>query len=650
MKKTVSRLLVLALAVALAPSSVCANLEAGNAAYQNQDFTAAWAELLPIAKAGNPQAQRLVGNMYLAGTGVAMDAVEAAHWLEMSANQGDVSAMQSLAHLYVQGLGLPQDLRAAANWFQRANPPVPGTGATSPRAPNPVQVAEASVTVNQTPCKQVPPSMPKAAVNGQAVGTVQAGVFLVDGMPKDVVIFSGPRVFHEPVRRAMMQYDCRQSRPTMLATQDFVFKMDAGPPIYAINQREPVFSGQQPAINANWTGLTLQQRRAVQTQYANMAPQDEPPYPQDGMGELLEDLRLTAEYLGVQGGLRLSVGIDANGSVGAVTVLDSPDPAFSRQVTAILSRTRFKAAVCNGQACAMDMPIHASIIKQEAPAPQATFDQLLASAKAGDAKAQNTLGVRFELGQSTAKDMVQAVHWYRQSAEQGLTHGQYNLARMYIYGRGVDRDVAAAASWYRKAADQGHAGAQREFGELLLKGAGVPQNSMEGFQWIQKSAEQGNAWGQFSLGAAYHRGDGVPQNFVEAVKWYQKSADQGHAVGQNNLADAFENGRGVAMDLAQALKWYRLAADQKQPTAIYSLYQLYRDGRGVPRDPVKAVDLLKEAAELGQPKAQFELAQHYADGNGVVKNDTTAIAWFRKAAKNGHKDAMAKLKEMGLEP
>ena len=641
--------LVMILALAMLPSLVLADVDTGSAAYRSKDFTTAWNELLPAAKSGNPHAQQLVADMYLNGSGVTRDAAESAHWFDLSAKQGDSTAMNALAHLYVQGLGVQQDLHEAASWFRRARSPGSSPNAATTPAVRLVEDVETPGSIQQIPCKQVPPAMPRAAIVSQTVGTVRAGVFLLDGVPKDVIIYSGPRVFHEAVRRGVMQYDCTQSGRTMAAIQEFVFQMEPGAPLYAITPLEPAFSGQQPAIGANWTGLTLQQRRAVQTQYANMAPQDEPPYPREGMGELLEDIRLSAEHLRVQGELHLHVRIESNGAVESIDVLESPDPAFTRQVVAVLKRTTFDGAVCHGQPCAMDMPIHARISRQEAPAPQATFDQLLASAKAGDAKAQNSLGVRFELGQATPKDMVQAIHWYRQSAEQGMSHGQYNLARMYALGRGTARDVVAAAAWYRKAAEQGHARAQREFGEMLLNGAGVPQNSTEGVQWVQKSAEQGDALGQFSLGAAYHRGDGVPQNFVEAVKWYQKSADQGNRYGQNNLADSFENGRGVAMDLAQALKWYRLAAAQNDRVAIYSLSKLYQDGRGVPPDPSAAMRMLGEAAELGFAKAQFELAQHYAEGHGVAKNDTTAVTWFRKAAKNGHKGAIAKLKDLGLE-
>ena len=42
-----------------------------------------------------------------------------------------------------------------------------------------------------------------------------------------------------------------------------------------------------------------------------------------------------------------------------------------------------------------------------------------AAAQAGDAKAQYLLGSRYRVGKGVNQDLAQAVHWYRQSAEQG---------------------------------------------------------------------------------------------------------------------------------------------------------------------------------------------------------------------------------------
>jgi serine/threonine protein kinase len=57
-------------------------------------------------------------------------------------------------------------------------------------------------------------------------------------------------------------------------------------------------------------------------------------------------------------------------------------------------------------------------------------------AEAGDAQAQNDLGVRYGSGDGVPRSDAEAVLWYRRAAEQGNSTAQFNLALMYADGRG----------------------------------------------------------------------------------------------------------------------------------------------------------------------------------------------------------------------
>ena len=76
-------------------------------------------------------------------------------------------------------------------------------------------------------------------------------------------------------------------------------------------------------------------------------------------------------------------------------------------------------------------------------------------AEAGNAEAQNELGLRDEGGRGVAQDNEEAARWYRRAAEQGNPHGQHNLGFMHQTGRGVMHDYEKAVRWYRRTADQG---------------------------------------------------------------------------------------------------------------------------------------------------------------------------------------------------
>jgi len=73
---------------------------------------------------------------------------------------------------------------------------------------------------------QVAPEMPRKALRDGLEGVVKAQVLIRNGVVKEVTILSGPRVFHDAVREAMMQYKCTQDATEVLATQEFNFKIE----------------------------------------------------------------------------------------------------------------------------------------------------------------------------------------------------------------------------------------------------------------------------------------------------------------------------------------------------------------------------------------------------------------------------------------
>lgn len=73
---------------------------------------------------------------------------------------------------------------------------------------------------------QVAPEMPRKALQDGSEGVVRAQVVIKDGAVREVTILSGPRVFHNAVKAAMMQYQCTADATEIVATQEFVFKIE----------------------------------------------------------------------------------------------------------------------------------------------------------------------------------------------------------------------------------------------------------------------------------------------------------------------------------------------------------------------------------------------------------------------------------------
>jgi TPR repeat protein len=122
MRRTVyaaCRTLVLAAAFAAAGNAMAGFAE-GASAYNAQRYELALKEIVPLAKAGNADAQHLLGLMYYMGRGVKRDYKTAFEWHRKAAEQGKADAQYVVGAMYYTGNAVPQDQRTAVQWFRRA--------------------------------------------------------------------------------------------------------------------------------------------------------------------------------------------------------------------------------------------------------------------------------------------------------------------------------------------------------------------------------------------------------------------------------------------------------------------------------------------------------------------------------------------------
>ena len=76
-----------------------ANATTGMRAYRQGDFQVALANWLPLAQAGDPNAQYLVGGLFLTGAGVPPDLVRAHMWWRLSSARGHSRASRDMGAL-----------------------------------------------------------------------------------------------------------------------------------------------------------------------------------------------------------------------------------------------------------------------------------------------------------------------------------------------------------------------------------------------------------------------------------------------------------------------------------------------------------------------------------------------------------------------
>ena len=107
-------------------------------------------------------------------------------------------------------------------------PTAPVVIAPPPRpVPVPVQTGPKVASMGVACPTQVPPEMPRKALQDGTEGVVKAQIRIgKGGVIQDVTILSGPRVFHAAVKAAMMQYKCVSDGGEVIATQEFNFKLE----------------------------------------------------------------------------------------------------------------------------------------------------------------------------------------------------------------------------------------------------------------------------------------------------------------------------------------------------------------------------------------------------------------------------------------
>jgi TPR repeat protein len=234
--------------------------------------------------------------------------------------------------------------------------------------------------------------------------------------------------------------------------------------------------------------------------------------------------------------------------------------------------------------------------------PEEGFKWLSLAAMSGNAVAQCDLGAAYFNANGTSKDFTKAVHWFQQSADNGVPEAYYGLGSCYLKDP-AHKDYSLAAFNFDKGAQAGDISCMRNLGLMLYEGLGIPRDEKTAFGWFLKAAMQDDPESQFYLCCCYLGGTGVEEDYGRALEWCLKSAKSGYAPAINNLGSLYM-------------------------TESSDMY-----------DPKKGFELYLEASERGFHIADVNVAKCYEYGLGTDKNLTKAIEWYEKAYSNGIKEA-----------
>ncbi len=249
----------------------------------------------------------------------------------------------------------------------------------------------------------------------------------------------------------------------------------------------------------------------------------------------------------------------------------------------------------------------------------------------GLAVGMNELGVLYESGYCTPKDLETATRLYNLSAKQSCDRGLFNMGRMLYGGYGIKKDAAAGVAYFERAAELGLCEAQLALGDAYFLGIGVKakdlnkaielydmaavQGDMTAFSRIVKLAEKKNALACFIYGKMLMEGVCTDENLPAAVKYLRKAGEGNYADAYFLLGNEYFKGSKLEKDLDQAFINYGKAALLDHTKAQIFLAFLYETGLGVKEDKEKSLQWLREALKLDSAEALLKLDQMATKGH-----------------------------------
>ncbi|MEW5705022.1 MAG: tetratricopeptide repeat protein [Pseudomonadota bacterium] len=166
---------------------------------------------------------------------------------------------------------------------------------------------------------------------------------------------------------------------------------------------------------------------------------------------------------------------------------------------------------------------------------ETSFEELLATAEAGDANAQYAVGIIYQEGRGVEKDLGKTIAWYEKAAAKGEVNALYTLGYMSHHGIGMAQNFDKAAQWYRAAGDKGHPKAMFELARLYMRGLGVERSFAEAVRWIEKAANQDMFEAQWRMGEIYTSGGvGIESDIEKAKMWYDRAEKGGDLTSDYN--------------------------------------------------------------------------------------------------------------------
>ena len=472
--------------------------------YNTRRHESAFEGFSEYAKMGNAIAQYYLGKMYENGRGVSQDYAKAVEWYRKSAEQGNADAQCNLGYMYRKGRGISQDYAKAVEWYQKS----------AEQGDADAQYNMGTKYVRDCDYAKAAEWYRKSAEQGNATAQYNLGVLYEHGEGISLDLTKAVEWYRKSAEQgnATAQY-----KLGVMYEYGKGISLDLAKAVEWYRK-----SAEQRDADALYNlGVMYEQGRGVCQDYTKAV---------EWYRKAVEQGHWKAEVwfrkLAEQGNA------DAQYNLGVMYERGSIRERLSLKP----ENEWYNELADFGVSCYCPCPDNAEAMEWYRKA-----------AEQGHVGAQCQLGGIY----FNRKEYASAFGWFERVARRGNRDAQLQLGIMFKKGLGVYPDFDEAMHWFRESADEGNHRAANELKEMLSAGP---------VKWCQEIAEQGNAYAQYKLGDMYRNGVVVSRNNFKAVEWYRKSAEQGNTDAQYELGYMYHNGIGVSKDHTKAAEWYSKAA------------------------------------------------------------------------------------------
>ncbi|GAB7356092.1 hypothetical protein MBLNU459_g6699t1 [Dothideomycetes sp. NU459] len=285
------------------------------------------------------------------------------------------------------------------------------------------------------------------------------------------------------------------------------------------------------------------------------------------------------------------------------------------------------------------------------------------AAEGGDIRSQMTLAYRHHTGIGAPRDCDEAVHYYKQVADQAVAFYKSGPPGGHSLVKNAFRLADEEGGVYGEGASVSSSGVNAKIGGPTSDAYADLDDVLE---YLDFQSRKGDLRATFNLGRLYYDGSrglkrdmrAAKEHFMQVARLYwtpHGKVKTDIAPGVDKLAPKaagyigrmFLRGEGMEQSYSKAKIWFQRGIANGDALCQYSMGVMYLHGLGVPADSIKAAEYFAPAADQDLAVAQTHLGVLFLDQGDLP----TAKAYFELAARNSHIEAfyyLAEISNQGL--